>query len=377
MLQTAGHQHEQNLQEMILETNYQKITDKIHALDPIRYGYTRNYLNGAISYLSPYISRGVISTKKVLDILLERGFESKSIEKFIQELSWRDYWQQLWKAHTTQIDEDFRQPQPLGRHQGMPLAMLHHTIGIEALDDGIKNLYQNGYLHNHLRMYLASVACNVGQYHWKIPAQWMYYHLLDADWASNALSWQWVAGANSKKLYYANQENINQYTGSQQKNTFLDVEYHDFAALPVPEILKEGLIPELKTPFPTTALPSLDPQLPILVYNFYHLDPLWHQETRANRVLLLEPSIFEKYPVSKKSIDFCIALAQENIPGIKVWVAEFSELQKLTSQPIYFREHPLNQYSGIEEPRELLTPVQGSYPSFFTFWKKSKKHLGI
>jgi deoxyribodipyrimidine photo-lyase len=60
-------------------------------------------------------------------------------------------------------------------------------------------------------MYIASLACNVAQSQWRIPAKWMYYHLLDADWASNALSWQWVAGTNSNKKYFANQNNINKY----------------------------------------------------------------------------------------------------------------------------------------------------------------------
>ena len=52
----------------------------------------------------------------------------------------------------------------------------------------------------------------------------MYYHLLDGDWASNALSWQWVAGSNANKKYYANQDNINKYFNSSQKQTFLDVD---------------------------------------------------------------------------------------------------------------------------------------------------------
>ena len=122
--------------------------------------------------------------------------------------------------------------------------------GIEALDQALLEFYDTGYVHNHMRMYLASVACNIGQSHWKVPAQWMYYHLLDADWASNALSWQWVAGSNSHKKYYANQQNINRYFFSEQKNTFLDVPYEQFEHMEIPEVLAETEVPEWQTPLP-------------------------------------------------------------------------------------------------------------------------------
>jgi deoxyribodipyrimidine photo-lyase len=98
----------------------------------------------------------------------------------------------------------------------------------------VEELKQTGYMHNHLRMYVAAIACNIGHSHWHLPARWMYYHLLDADWASNALSWQWVAGSFSSKKYYANQENINKYCHTQQRNTFLDVSYEAYETMPTP-----------------------------------------------------------------------------------------------------------------------------------------------
>ena len=71
-------------------------------------------------------------------------------------------------------------------------------------------------------MYIASIVCNIAKSHWKLPSKWFYYYLLDGDLASNNLSWQWVCGANSSKKYYANQENINKFCFTKQKNTFLD-----------------------------------------------------------------------------------------------------------------------------------------------------------
>ena len=175
-------------------------------------------------------------------------------------------------------------------------------------------------------MYIASIACNIGQSHWKFPAQWMYYYLLDADWASNALSWQWVAGANSNKKYYANQDNINKYCFTQQKDTFLDVPYEDFANMQIPEILKDTPSLELKTPLPKQEAIAIDETLPTCIYNFYNLDPLWKKETSVNRILLLEPSHFKQYPVSQKTIDFIITISKENIANIQIYVGEFNDL---------------------------------------------------
>ena len=82
----------------IFPTTYSEILQRIRHLDPIRYGTNRNFVNGAVSYLSPYISRGVVSTKFVFTEIINRGYDPNKIEKFIQELAWRDYWQQIWIA---------------------------------------------------------------------------------------------------------------------------------------------------------------------------------------------------------------------------------------------------------------------------------------
>ena len=360
---------------MTFNTSYNKILEKLDKIEPVKYASSRNFIDGAVTYLSPYISRGVISTQQVLESVLAAGYKPYSIEKFIQELAWRDYWQQLWIYNKNLIDNDLKQPQPNGARAGMPSGIVSNQTGIEAIDKGIEALYETGYMHNHLRMYTASVACNIAKCQWKIPAQWMYYHLLDADWASNALSWQWVCGANSHKLYYANQENINKYCHTNQVGTFLDKGYEEFAQMDVPKSLSAIDFPKLTTPLPKTNVPELEANLPTLLYNFYNLDPNWRSDLDANRVLLLEPSVFEKYPVSQKSIDFCLALANDNIPNIKVWVAEFDELQQLAQGEIYFKEHPLNNYVGKEDARTWLSDATGNFPSFFAFWKKCRKGI--
>ena len=358
-------------------TSYIEILQRVSAIEPRTYGRTRNFINGAVTYLSPYISRGIISTKFVLYEVLQQGYKPAEIEKFIQELAWRDYWQQVWIDKGTGINQDLKHAQKEVSNTEIPKAIVNANTGIDAIDSAIREFYKTGYLHNHLRMYIAAIACNMGQSHWKTPAQWMYYHLLDADWASNALSWQWVAGANANKKYVANQENINKYCLTQQKNTFLDVPYDAFNEFGIPEVLKETIPLVLTTPLPKKQHIAVDANLPTYLYNFYNLDPLWKKDKKSNSILLLEPSHFKDYPIGQNSMDFMLSFCRENIPNIQIYVGAFHELlEEYDLNNIHYKEHPLNaHYTGTVTPRAWMFDVQGYYPSFFSFWKKCKKQL--
>jgi len=356
-------------------TDYTEVLRKIATIDPVAYGKSRNYINGAVTRLSPYISRGVISTRQVLENALNRGYKLPQIESFVKELCWRDYFQRVGQHKN--LNEDIRQPQQPVRHLQMPSEVINATSGIQGIDAAIQELNQTGYMHNHCRMYTAALVCNVGQAHWLQPARWMYYHLLDGDWASNACSWQWVAGANSSKKYYANQENINRYTGTAQTGTFLDTTYENLAVMPLPEALMQTENLQLQTQLPPPSPISVDASLPTFIYNYHNLDPLWHQNQPGNRILLLEPDFFAQYPIGSHCINFMLALAQ-NIPGIQVFVGSFHELvSQYGLSHIHYKEHPFNTgYHGTEESRDWIVPqVNGYFPSFFAYWKKVEKQL--
>jgi deoxyribodipyrimidine photo-lyase len=356
-------------------TEYEEIRAKINAIEPIKYGQSRNYVDGAVTYLSPYISRGVISTKQVLQNVLSRGYKISQIESFVKELCWRDYFQRVGQRKNLNLE--IKQAQEFVAHRALPKAVLEAKTGIEGIDTAIEKLYQTGYMHNHCRMYTASLVCNLAKAHWLLPAQWMYYHLLDGDWASNACSWQWVAGANSSKKYYANQENINKYTHTNQSGTFLDMGYEAIAKAPIPAPLQENTSPVFKTELPVSDTIQIDSNLPTLIYNYYNLDPLWHRDINANRILLLEPAFFDKYPVNSKCIEFAIQLGK-NIKNLQVYVGSFASLcSAFALQNVVYKEHPLNEgYVGIEEPRDwICESVSGYFPSFFAYWKKVEKEL--
>lgn len=368
---------------MEFSTDYNIILQKIQDVDPLSYAQSRNFLTGAVSYLSPYISRGVISLKQIQDEILRKGYGLNIAEKFLQELAWREYYQRLWQAKEDLIWEDLNQKQPDFVDEKMILSIVEAKTGIIAIDAGIRELYKSGYMHNHLRMYVASIVCNIGKTYWKIPSKWLYFNLLDGDIASNNASWQWVAAAFSSKKYYCNQENINKYTGVEQSGTFLYTSYEELPFLVMPEILKDRTELQLSTILPETPLPNININHSTIIYNSYNLDPIWRKNEIANRILLFEPSHFTKYPVSENVINFIIGLSA-NIPGIQIFCGELSEISTLyknsylKAEEIFIsKAHPaFNHYPGVRDSYEWMFPnVSGAYPSFFKYWKLCRPYL--
>ena len=373
----------QSHNQISFPTDYESILERIEAIDPIKYAQTRNYLNGRITYLSPYLSRGVISLPQILNSIFKKGYPTKAAEKLIQELAWREYYQRVWQVKGNQIWNDLKQPQLDIAHHSMISSITNADTGIQVIDKEIKHLSETGYLHNHIRMYLSSIICNIGKAHWLNPSKWMYYHLLDGDIASNNCSWQWVAGAFSSKKYYCNQENINKYTFSNQTDTFLDTSYEALVDMPIPLSLQATEDIDLYTKLPETKFPFIDSSVPTLIYNSYNLDPNWRKEENVNRILLLEPSHFKAYPVSEKVIEFIINLAK-HIAGIQIYVGEVEEIANVYKasniepyENIISKEHPaFDYYLSIKEEREWMFPsVTGYHPSFFSYWKKCERYL--
>ena len=354
---------------------YTKLLQKVQKFNAVSYGYSRNYIDGGVSRLSPYISRGVISTKTIYNEILKADYEINQVQKFLQELCWRDYWQKKWQQ-TVNIDVDLKNIQSPVLSYDIPYSLVNHHTSITAIDHSVKELYETGYMHNHLRMYTAGVCCNIGQYHWLSPAKWMYFHLLDGDWGSNALSWQWVAGTNSNKKYIANQENINKYCYTKDKGTFLDKSYEELTKYEfVPKELQNQISQEYTYELPKNELLKIDDKLSTFIYNSYNLDPNWGNEQNSNRILLFEPSHFKKYPISNKVINFIIELSKE-IEGIIIAVMEFDELMKILKEEsnIFFKEHPFNKhYKGNKEERDWIFPEIDAKGSFFSYWKKGIK----
>jgi len=217
---------------------------RLDSLNPSEYGSTRNHLDGSVTRLSPYIRHGVIRTVDVRDRALEIA-TSKPSQKFIQQLAWREYWQRLYKENPDQIWTDI-EPYKTGFASSDYADILPNDIetgqtGVACIDQFISELLQTGYIHNHVRLYLAGYVCHWRRVKWQAGARWFLTHLLDGDPASNNLSWQWVASTFSHKPYYFNLENVERFSGEDvdtrfQANQVLAGSYEDLYATLFPNL---------------------------------------------------------------------------------------------------------------------------------------------
>jgi len=361
----------------LFPTDYPLIEERIAQIQAERYAKSRNFLNGSVTRLSPYLTHGVFTTQDILERILDLH-SFKKAEKLIFELAWRDFFQSVYRFHNDNIFQDLKRTQSPILSFDLPKAVQNAKTQINVLDQSIDELYKTGYMHNHARMWLASVICNIANVHWKTPSQWLYYHLLDGDLASNTLSWQWVAGSFSSKKYYANQTNLNKYSSDKQADSFLDVSYDQLPYISLPEHLKEATKLNLKTALPQTIIPKPSAQTNVLLYHPWMLNPQWHKTDKATRILLLEPSHFENYPMSSKRIAFIRDLSK-NIPNLTLVVAEFSDLFSPDS-PVQIKtiDHPSVSHWKAkrltkETPQSMFNPIKKDYRSFFAYWKQCQK----
>jgi len=169
----------------------------------------------AVSKLSPYIRYRIISEKEIItQICSEHVIESA--QKYVEEILWRTYWKGWLECHPSlwdfYLDEYCREKNLIDRKILQKAEM--GEVGIEGFDDWAKELMETGYLHNHARMWFASIWIFTLELPWVLGADYFLRHLIDADVASNTLSWRWVAGLQTQgKTYLATAENISRYTG--------------------------------------------------------------------------------------------------------------------------------------------------------------------
>ncbi len=183
-------------------------------IDPIAYGHSRNYLDGAVTRLSPYIRHAIVSLNEVRNLTLESG-DGKAIEKFIQELGWRDFWQRIYTQNPDWIwhdIEDYKTGFTADDYADiLPDDIAAGETDSAAMNHFIHQLKRTGYLHNHARMYLAAYIIHWRRVKWQAGAKFFLAHLLDGDPASNNLSFQWVASTFANKPYYFNLENLQKF----------------------------------------------------------------------------------------------------------------------------------------------------------------------
>jgi hypothetical protein len=178
-----------------------------------------------ISCLSPYITHGIINEQEVIQKALSKFSFSKN-EKFIQEVLWRTYWKgwlelrpNVWAdflIELNQIKNEFKDNKDY-------IAAIEGKTKVDCFNEWVKELKENNYLHNHTRMWFASIWIFTLELPWQLGAEFFMQHLYDGDAASNTLGWRWVAGVQTQgKHYLASEWNIKKFTNNRFQNIKLN-----------------------------------------------------------------------------------------------------------------------------------------------------------
>jgi len=218
---------------MNFEASRAKALDKLNNFvenNLSEYSKLRNFDYGPdnrsnISCLSPYITHGIINEKEVIKKSLHKFSFAKN-EKFIQEVLWRTYWKgwlelrpSVWTdflIELKKIKEDFQNNQAYKN-------AIEGKTNVECFNHWVNELKENNYLHNHTRMWFASIWIFTLNLPWQLGAEFFMQHLYDGDAASNTLGWRWVAGIQTQgKHYLASEWNIKKFTNNRFSNIKLN-----------------------------------------------------------------------------------------------------------------------------------------------------------
>lgn len=195
--------------------------ERLSRHDAAGYGRGRNFTDGPVSRLSPYIRHGMLSMTEVRDHVRERYRGSpEAAEEFLKQLAWRDFFDKCLDWYGAGLQEDVEEPKhAVPRAAELPADVAEGRTGLPCVDGMLAELFEDGYLHNHERLWFAAYLCHFRGVHWSAGAELFRQHLLDGDWASNSASWQWVEGTFAAKPYFMNQENIAHFSGGKWCDT--------------------------------------------------------------------------------------------------------------------------------------------------------------
>ena len=223
-----------------------------------------------VSVLSPYLRYRLLSEAELVSAVLQQH-RAEAADKFIQEVLWRTYWKGwlqlrpgVWTRYLDSLAAALAQVDANAGLRSTLAAAESGRSGIEGFDDWAQELVSTGYLHNHARMWFASIWIFTLGLPWALGADFFARHLLDADPASNTLGWRWVAGLQTPgKTYAASADNIAVHT---------DGRFHPKGLARICVALREPALPAAR-PLPSLPAPTLDTPSLLLVHA-EDLDPL-------------------------------------------------------------------------------------------------------
>ncbi len=264
-----------------------------------------------ISCLSPYITHGVLSEIEVMSLSLKKHSFVK-IEKFIQEVLWRVYWKG-WLELRSSVWSDYIINLKIIReeYEDDPkyLEAIEGKTNIECFDQWVKELKTYNYLHNHTRMWFASIWIFTLDLPWQLGAEFFLKYLYDGDAASNTLGWRWVAGIQTQgKHYLASEWNIKKFTNNRFQNIKLNEN--------VPPKVSEKTYPIIKKDFVNPVIEN-DKTLVIFENNLsFEIADL--KKYKFNKIVLINnPNKFRQIKLSDKVIKFKTDLLNDQLERIR------------------------------------------------------------
>ena len=258
-----------------------------------------------ISCISPYISHGILNELEVIDKALKKFSFSKN-EKFIQEVLWRTYWKgwlelrpNVWTDYIIElkiIREKYKDNKDY-------LNAIDGNTNIECFNEWVKELKKFNYLHNHTRMWFASIWIFTLNLPWQLGAEFFMKHLYDGDAASNTLGWRWVAGIQTQgKHYLASEWNIKKFTN----NRFNNINLNENAPPKVSEKIYKAVLKDFSNPV------SLDEQNLIIFDNNLSFELTDFKDHKFKKIYLVNNNNdIRNIKLSEKTMKFKTNLIQD------------------------------------------------------------------
>ena len=326
-----------------------KLDNFINAELP-NYNFKRNFDLGPddksnVSCLSPYISHRLITEYEVAKIVLAK-FPYQKVEKYIQEIFWRVYWKG-WLELRPQVWSDFTEDLKALKEDDNYKKAINGETQIKCFNDWVNELKENNYLHNHTRMWFASIWIFTLNLPWQKGAEFFMKHLFDGDAASNTLSWRWVAGLQTKgKHYVAQAWNISKFTNNKYQNVKLNEN-----AMPLTDKREYKLSP-INLDYDDNANENL-----LVFENELNLEN--HKlKNYKNIYLILLTNEVRKIKLEKKVLDFKTQIINDQKKRLdQIKVINETELQSSAKETISFDViHPSigENYSYLNSLRKKL-----------------------
>ena len=316
-----------------------------------------------VSCLSPYITHGIVNEQEIIKKSLGKFSFSKN-EKFIQEVLWRTYWKgwlelrpNVWSDYLTEL---IKIKEDLKNNQNYKNAIEGKTK-IDCFNQWVIELKENNYLHNHTRMWFASIWIFTLELPWQLGAEFFMQHLYDGDAASNTLGWRWVAGVQTQgKHYLASEWNIKKFT----TNRFNNIKLNEKAPPKVSEKTYSIIKQDFSNPqnIEDKSLLIFDNNLSFEITDFqnYKFKKIYLiSNENDNRSIKLSEKVVkfkslliedQKQRLKAKSIDYeMISISEikdiQNCYGLYPSVGENLDYLNLNNSKITFLYRKLDQYS--------------------------------